>query len=220
MFVERRYESIINESGIGIFDRPRTPAMRETRVLCRSIRTRSIREQTSKAVPWRCDLSRLRNTRAKSAPRSVCTALRGWRNCARDRSKERTCTNGPHTRQPHEFLLENPRISAGSSSKRRNRRMDRDVVCARAIHREHVYVYIYTRTCSRSHARNERQRSFEANAFLCHNLAARAKHPALACQPTCSPPLLGSNSRRSCSTAPNVPKARLYWFRSYENRAI
>lgn len=51
MFVERRYESIINESGIGIFDRPRTPAMRETRVLCRSIRTRSIREQTSKAVP-------------------------------------------------------------------------------------------------------------------------------------------------------------------------
>lgn len=68
----------------------------------------------------------------------------------------------------------------------------------------YIYTYIFTLT------RNERQRSFEANAFLCHNLAARAKHPALACQPTCSPPLLGSNSRRSCSTAPNVPKARLY----------
>lgn len=64
-----------------------------------------------------------------------------------------TCTNGPHTRQPHEFLLENPRISAGSSSKRRNRRMDRDVVCARAIHREHVYIYIYTHVRAHAHTR-------------------------------------------------------------------
>lgn len=140
MFVERRYESIINESGIGIFDRPRTPAMRETRVLCRSIRTRSIREQTSKAVPWRCDLSRLRNTRAKSAPRSVCTALRGWRNCARDRS------NDMHEWSAHEAATRvSPRKSPYQRRKqleRRNRRMDRDVVCARAIHREHVYTHV------------------------------------------------------------------------------
>lgn len=215
MFVERRYESIINESGIGIFDRPRTPAMRETRVLCRSIRTRSIREQTSKAVPWRCDLSRLRNTRAKSAPRSVCTALRGWRNCARDRS------NDMHEWSAHEAAT---RVSPRKSPYQRRKQLETtkspDGSRCGVRARDTSWTRIYTRTCSRSHARNERQRSFEANAFLCHNLAARAKHPALACQPTCSPPLLGSNSRRSCSTAPNVPKARLYWFRSYENRAI
>lgn len=57
--------------------------------------------------------------------------------------------------------------------------------------------------------RRTRRRSFEANAFLCRDLAARAKHPALACQPTRSPPLLGSNSRLPTlllDTAPNVPR--------------
>lgn len=174
-----------------------------------------IREQTSKAVPWRCDLSRLRNTRAKSAPRSVCTALRGWRNCARERSNEHipmVCRS--HTR--HEV---SPRKSPYQRRKQLETTKSPDgsrwwCVRARYIVDTYIHIHVFTLT------RNERWRSFEANAFLCHNLAARAKHPALACQPTCSPPLLGSNSRRSCSTAPNVPKARLYWFRSYENRAV
>lgn len=148
MFVERRYESIINESGIRIFDRPRTPAMRETRVLCRSIRTRSIREQTSKAVPWRCDLSRLRNTRAKSAPRSVCTALRGWRNCARDRSNEHARmvrTRGSHT----SFSSKIP-VSAPEAARNDEIAGWIAMWCARARYIVNTYIHTYVLTLTRA----------------------------------------------------------------------
>lgn len=151
MFVERRYESIINESGIRIFDRPRTPAMRETRVLCRSIRTRSIREQTSKAVPWRCDLSRLRNTRAKSAPRSVCTALRGWRNCARDRSNEHARmvrTRGSHT----SFSSKIP-VSAPEAARNDEIAGWIAMWCARARYIVNTCIYIYTHVRAHAHTR-------------------------------------------------------------------
>lgn len=191
--------------------------MRETRVLCRSIRTRSLAWYVNKRLRPCHDAAIFRayETRAKSAPRSVCTALRGWRNCARDRSNEHI----PMLRQSHTRHGFSSKIPVSAPEAARNDEIAGWIAmwCARARGiREHTYIYTYIFTLTR----NERQRSFEANAFLCHNLAARAKHPALACQPTCSPPLLGSNSRRSCSTAPNVPKARLYWFRSYENRAI
>lgn len=60
-----------------------------------------------------------------------------------------TCTNGPHTRQPHEFLLENPRISAGSSS---NDEIAGWIAmwCARARYIVNTYIHTYVLTLTRA----------------------------------------------------------------------
>lgn len=127
--------------------------MRETRVLCRSIRTRSPAWYVNKRLrPCRdAAIFRAYETRALKARRD-----RFARRYAADviaRASARTniyqCSAG-RTRGTR-FLLENPRISAGSSSKRRNRRMDRDVVCARAIYRGHIRTHTY----SHSHVTND-----------------------------------------------------------------
>lgn len=147
-----------------------------------------IRERTSKAVAWRCDLSRLRNTRAKSAPRSVCTTLRGWRNCARARANTNSQRHYTRVRGLALLLLENPRISAGSSSKRRNRRMDRGVVCARAD-RAQRYTTVDTRTHTDTREYIRTLYTTNATAFLrgervsvprsrCQGQAPRSRLPA------------------------------------------
>lgn len=190
--------------------------MRETRVLCRSIRTRSPAWYVNKRLRPCHDAAIFRayETRALKARRD-----RFARRYAADVIARATAPNvriyqcQSYTR--HGFSSKIP-VSAPEAARNDEIAGWIAMWCVRARYIVNTYIYTYVFTFTR----NERRRSFEANAFLCHNLAARAKHPALACQPTCSPPLLGSNSRRSCSTAPNVPKARLYWFRSYENRAI
>lgn len=126
--------------------------MRETRVLCRSIRTRSLAWYVNKRLRPCHDAAIFRayETRAKSAPRSVCTALRGWRNCARDRSNEHI----PMLRQSHTRHGFSSKIPVSAPEAARNDEIAGWIAmwCARA---RYTWTHIYTHTYSHSHVMND-----------------------------------------------------------------
>ena len=149
--------------------------------------------------PWRRDLSRLRNTRRDRFARRYAAdviARRWQRACNRDEA-----WLGAARRK-------NPRVSApeaaGNDSKSPDgsRRGSCVWACVRVSER-------------RTRRRDATRRSFEANAFLCRDLAARAKHPALSPARSLATAFRIELPTLSLDTAPNVPRETfLYWFRS------